>query len=305
MNKIDKNKILFLWLNDKEFHAEQASKRGVTVREVFKVSSRFVKMLRRIYLKVNCLSVLPWLNPAWARNLNEFNTVIIHASKLTPPVVKYISNTYPKIRIIIWYWNPVSKSVPIERFSKYGCEIWTFDKDDSIKFNIKYNLQYYFNNVKPIISHTNNDVFFVGGDKGRLDYLLKIKSQLESLGIKSIFNITNTSKIKIRKGIYQNRISYDEVMCEINNSKAIIDVVSKNQSGLTLRPLEAMFFRKKLITNDFDIVNRDFYSKENVFILGKDNINNLPYFLQRPYKEIPDSILLKYDFDLWLFRFFE
>lgn len=300
---IDKSKVLFLWLSDKEFHAKQASQRGVTVKEVFKVSSLFVKILRRVYLKVSCFSIFPWLNSSWSRSLNEFDTVIIHASTLTPPVVKYISNTYPKIKLIVWYWNPVKKSVPMEYFSKYDCEIWTFDEEDSKTFNLRYNSQYYFNNVKSHVSSTNNDVFFVGGDKGRLDYLLKIKGQFDSLGIKSIFNITNSSKVKVKNDIYQSRISYDEVICKINNSKAIIDVVSKNQTGLTLRPLEAIFFRKKLITNDFEITNRDFYSKENIFILEKDDINNLPGFLESPYKDIPNSILLKYDFDLWLSRF--
>ncbi len=43
----------------------------------------------------------------------------------------------------------------------------------------------------------------------------------------------------------------------------------KNQHGISLRPLEALFLNKKLITNNRTVLNMDFYEKEKcVFLLN-------------------------------------
>lgn len=65
--------------------------------------------------------------------------------------------------------------------------------------------------------------------------------------------------------------------------------------------MESIFFEKKLITTNEDIANYDFYRKENVFIIGKDDYKDLPKFLNTPYKKIVDY----YDYHNWIKRFFE
>ena len=48
-------------------------------------------------------------------------------------------------------------------------------------------------------------------------------------------------------------------------SRSIIEIEDIDQNGLTLRSLESIFFGKKLITDNRDIVNYDFYKKENIY----------------------------------------
>ena len=64
--------------------------------------------------------------------------------------------------------------------------------------------------------------------------------------------------------------------------------------------MEALFYEKKLITNNKNIINYDFYCKENIFILEKDDIEELPQFLKTPYKKIDNEIVNKYEFENWL-----
>lgn len=54
-----------------------------------------------------------------------------------------------------------------------------------------------------------------------------------------------------------------------------------------------------------DIANYDFYRKENVFIIGKDDYKDLPKFLNTPYKKIPKKIVDYYDYHNWIKRFYE
>lgn len=309
MGKDIKNKTLFLWLNESEFHAKQASKRGVETKKIFKNTPSFLKLIRRFFLKLPYISIGFWLNQAWVKQLEKFETVIIHASLLTPKVVRFIANKNPQIRIIVWYWNPIVKSVAIKKFEKRLCEIWTFDEDDSERYSIRHNTQYYFRDIYDgntnKLKHGNLTVFFVGGDKGRLDYLLDIKEKLIQNKIEPDFNITNTSKVKVNSYVYQPRINYERVIERISASSAILDVVADKQTGLTLRPLEAMYFKKKLITNDKTIVNRDFYKKENIHVLGLDDFSKIKEFISSPYLELSEAIVARYDFDFWLSRFYD
>lgn len=300
----DKRRILFLWLNEYEFHAINARERGVCVKQVYKNVPKFFKAIRRLQIELKLPFISLWISD-WKNQLHKYETVIIHASKLTPPVVRFIRKKEPNIRIIVWYWNPVDKCVDINKFKKYDCELWTFDEMDHEKYALNYNTQYYFNDVSLPKAGPSVDVFFVGGDKGRIVDLISLKSNLDEQGISNYFHITPTGKENAAyREYYSKRISYDDVLRHIASSKVIADYVSDKQSGLTLRPLEALFFKRKLITNDKSIEKRDFYCKDNIFIIGKDDINDLAEFINRPYKEVDSEIVDQYDFSSWLNRFF-
>jgi hypothetical protein len=103
--------------------------------------------------------------------------------------------------------------------------------------------------------------------------------------------------------MYKKPISYDDVLVKIGKSKAILDYLSDPSDGLSLRPMESIFHKKKLITNSKLIANYDFYRPQNIFILGRDNLSDLPEFLNSPYEEIDKEIIEKYDFKNWLNRF--
>ena len=90
----------------------------------------------------------------------------------------------------------------------------------------------------------------------------------------------------------------------INESKAILDIVQENQTGITIRPLEALFFHKKLITNNKNIVSYKFYCQNNIFIIGKDDINTLKEFMELPWLEIDKEVSDFYTFPKWIERFF-
>jgi hypothetical protein len=293
-------------LNDKEFHALEAKKRGANIAQVYKNVPKVFKFFRRIQILLNLPYIELWLS-SWKKFISDYEVIILHASKITPPVARYIRKKYPDKRIIIWYWNPMKKCVDAKKFIKYNCEIWTFDEKDREQYLFNYNTQYYFSNVDVVPMESNSiDIFFVGKDKGRIKQLVDLKNKFDSYKLESKFHITKVrKKAKGYEKWYKNRMPYYEVLQHISKSKAILDYVSDNQSGLTLRPLEALFFKKKLITNDKSIVNRDFYRKENIFIIGRDEFNELPSFVSSPYLEINRKIVQKYEFEDWLNRFFE
>ncbi|QYS88749.1 hypothetical protein [Flavobacterium davisii] len=98
----------------------------------------------------------------------------------------------------------------------------------------------------------------------------------------------------------------DTIIPFINSSKfyknchAILDLAHKNQKGLSFRPYEALGLKIKLITNNSDIVNYDFYHPNNIFIFEEINTDKLIEFLKSPYHELPKEIYFKYSQKNWI-----
>ena len=112
----------------------------------------------------------------------------------------------------------------------------------------------------------------------------------------------NNSTLLNKKGLdyLKSPLAYNDVLKISARSKAIIEIVLPNQMGLTWRALEALFLKKKLITNNKNIKTYDFYNKDNIFIFGIDSISDLKSFINSPYVEIENSILKKYSFSTWI-----
>jgi 1,5-rhamnosyltransferase len=79
-------------------------------------------------------------------------------------------------------------------------------------------------------------------------------------------------------------------------------LVETGQTGVTLRIVESIVNGIKLITNNSRIEGYDFYSPDNIFILGKDNLEDLPVFLDKPYKPLPSSLIEEYFVDFGVYQ---
>lgn len=64
--------------------------------------------------------------------------------------------------------------------------------------------------------------------------------------------------------------------------------------------MEALFYNKKLITNNPEIRNFDFFHPNNIFILEQENLEEIPAFMEKPMYMQPDSLKAKYDVGSWL-----
>ncbi|MDE5609695.1 MAG: hypothetical protein K2I66_04855, partial [Bacteroidales bacterium] len=89
----------------------------------------------------------------------------------------------------------------------------------------------------------------------------------------------------------------------LSKAGIVVDINQKGQTGLTRRPIEALLWNKKLVTNNPDIVNYDFYRPENIFIYGVDDPCGFEHFVETPLTEIPDNIKSRYTVEGWLKQF--
>lgn len=301
-----KSKILFLDCEKDDFYRREREKiKGVDSQLLYSKIDFINKVIR--FFGIYFFSpILYFSYGSWKKKLSEYDVFILPSRKSAKYAVKYIKKKTNK-RVIVWYWNIVTKEEINPRYcKKYNVEAWTFDKNDAKKYNMNYNDAYYFKNINKTDEDKayNKDVFYIGTEKeDRVNVLKQLKNEFDNQKITYDINVVRNPHYKGKDNIkYAKKMKYEEVLKKIESSKAILDITNNNQVGLTLRPLEALFFKKKLITNNNSIINYEFYNKNNIFVIGKDNIDGIKEFINNDYVEISQNIIDTYDFENWLKR---
>lgn len=295
------NKTLMLWPNInedipsliKEYYSDI-----IDINNLYKPCSSYKRIIRKL-LSIAKLSTEIFFDE-WIYDITKYDMIIIHANIINQSVPKTLRKKGYKGRIIYWYWNPVSASISPDKIDRNNCELWSFDYNDCKKYNMKYNSTYYFRRlpVQEVIPKT--DVFFIGKDKGRYNRLNNFKKFIEDLGFSTNFLIIKDKTSK--GGKYAKSLPYNEVINLTIEANCILEFLQKEQSGMSLRVMESLFFHKKLITDNKNLKNTKVYDIGNTYIIGSSSIG-IEQFMKEPIKPVENTLLKYYDFENWLNRF--
>ena len=269
------------------------------------------RTLFKLYEHIHFCDVTRWLED-WKYKIAEYDVIFIFDGVRGRDVIEYIRDHNKRARIIIYYINPVDfadRKAP-HNYKGLDCEFYTFDPIDAKKFGIKFKPYFYpeeymidCDEKVPI----KQDIFFVGVDKDRLGVIKALHRRFEQMNLTDKLMIVATLHKKYSRSDEKwlaKRVPYEKIAENIKQSRAILDIVQSGQSGITLRPMEAMFYNKKLITNNIYIKEYDFYNPHNIFILQERNISELKEFLELPTIEINQEIKNKYRFSGWWLKEF-
>lgn len=222
--------------------------------------------------------------------------IIVYDATITKKYLLWLMEKFPNSNIHFFYCNKIgyANHLKPDEIPK-GISIWTYDEYDANKFGINYSPSSTLLKKQPHYENPSYDVFFIGKDKGRGEYLLDLQNKLNKMGIRTKFIITADGRLSRRKKYYSKYITYEQVLEYDKSSKAIVNIIMPTQVALTVRDFEAISLDIKLITNNIEIIKYDFYHPENIFILGRDNLNDLPKFLDTPVIPISEEILNRYN----------
>lgn len=281
-------------------------------------STWWTKTLFKIYehLPAGWLDRSRWYGD-WKHHVEDYDVIIIINQVRGRDVVEYMRARNPKARIIIYYEttiDPADRKAP-QHYQNLGVEFSSFDKKDCDLWNLRYVPYFYsfwngsmdeLRAIQQASSHPETDIFFVGYDKNRLHQLVDLQRELDRLSVTHRMLIVRTPhrvySPSDSRYLTEHALPYEKIIEHIRDSKCILDYVSEGQVGITLRPMESVFFRKKLITNNPDVVHYDFYCPENVFILGQDDMTTLRQFIDAPYRPLPMNVVQNYTAEAWLDR---
>lgn len=256
-----------------------------------------LKILRRLTLSIGVLRKRFWYG-SWFSNLDRYDKIFIFAINGIGPIINDIENCLRKgVTPFVFFWDPVFR---VEECLKYRLPKWSFDLSDCGKYNLAYNTTFYFKNLYnsrlALDRAPKYDIYFTGLTKGRKEVIRALESQFYNLGISTNFILVELNS--------QSGVSFEQNLENISNARAVLDIVQEGQTGLTVRVMESIYWKKKLVTNNRSIVNEFFFNPKNIFVLGKNDLSKLCAFLneENDFRDY-DTLQEFYDFNNWLIRF--
>lgn len=241
---------------------------------------------------------LPFPKFILCENIFNYDRIIVTDSATNISLIKTLKKYYKNTDIFLYYMNVITEN------NKYLMElfqnnnIYTFDENDSWAHEIKYRHTPYSSNLPFKEGNRKYDTVFLGRAKNRIDEINRIIRAFDERKIKLKMLVLGAKNLEYSIDTY---ISYEEYLEYISNSITILEIIEAGQSGCTLRFMESLFFKKKLITNNKDIVNDLYYNNQNVFILGVDSLDNLVNFINSPYAD--EFSIQDLDFQNWISNF--
>lgn len=182
-------------------------------------------------------------------------------------------------------------------------EVYTFEKEDALKYNLKFITNFIYNESKLNTEGVFKfDVFNISSRDNRFRTICKIAKKLKAKEISFKF-IIHDKKNKLKDPNIEfipESIQVDLVNKLVNDSKLLLDIHRKEQNGLSFRVFESLGLQKKLITTNHNIVQYDFYNPKNILIIDEKNINFDIDFFRSSYEPIPDDIYKKYTIENWV-----
>ena len=307
-------KILFLTNGKNDMVESKKYNDYIYANSVYRYNSKLFKAFTKFIIKAKCYIFLKFLLGNWATNINEYDIIVCEGLKGKKWIFEYLlKNKNEKTKIIMWHWNKIYKKEinPNEDIAR-KCEQWSFDPDDCKEYNLKYNTQYFHKMSIDENLEKQWDAYFLGTDKNRATQILKMKKIFDELDLKTNFHIVNSQLENKNPNItYKKSISYKENIKNVVKTKVLIDIPITGQKGLTLRVLEALYYKRKLISFNSELENQSFYNKNNILILeerdleSKDIKNRIKEFIDIPYFETKENKLARkfFSFEEWLLRF--
>lgn len=222
-------------------------------------------------------------------------------------------------RFVLYQWDSQTNFPYIKQIQELFDKCYSFDKNDVQGNPLLRFLPLFYSRTYERIGQNKNidfkyDFCFVGTAHPKKYKFIKMMSeQLKNVYPKQFIYFFFPSPIvffyrkivnkELRMAKYSEFKYIPLTGNEMNEiyeaSRCVLDSPQAGQLGLTIRVIEALGAKKKLITTNEDIINYDFYRPENIYLYdGKMDLNNI--FFKTSYIDIDQNIYEKYSLRSWL-----
>ncbi len=233
-------------------------------------------------------------------------------------------------RIAIFTWNPVIdhsqtrwiRHLHIAQLKRLG-RVFTFDPGDASRHGLTLVDQVYrrVDSLRAPVPQ-DIDIYFLGKDKGRFAQLEALGARWRRLGLRTLLQVIEepdeSHPASEAVALRREALAYRENIALIHRARCLLELTQANQTGLTIRCLEALFFDRKLITNNPAVRALALYHPARFFVLGEagvdgadgsdgstapDDAERLLAFLAAPLPPPDEAALAAYAFDRWVLQF--
>lgn len=309
--------------NYHELIADELEKAGANV---WRLQDDFINdsvFYRFVWRKVDCLKNI-YVNKKFTSHLsvipNDLDYVfIIKGTALTEQVVQSIKDKSPSAIFINYQWDSIKNSpnaLLIADKCKYN---YTFDPEDAERLSWKYLPLFYYgeNNEKTVKRYDFAYVATLYYKRAKILNLIREYCEKNNYSLYE-YVYANKWTFFLRKYILRDKnyrniqksdvrfstLKKDELSQIYKLSRILVDYKVETQKGLTMRTIESIGFRCKLITNSNFVKECDFYTPNNIFVYDVEKFDIPKSFVESDYEELSSIIMQEYSCENWVKHIF-
>jgi len=257
------------------------------------------------------------------RDLKLDYLLLINPEAIDNKKIEKIKQYHSNIKVLIYMWDSIKNKKKSLELLKNSDKFFTFDSEDEKNYkDILFLPLFYIDDYKNISISSNYeyDFAFIGTiHSDRYNIVKKIEKFSQENNLKIYFYFYSPSRIlfflqrlfkKDFRNIDRNDISYipmnkNDIISVVSKSRIIVDIQHPFQNGLTMRSIEMLGAKRKLLTTNKSIIGYDFYNAKNIAILDRNNIEISINFIKTKYEEINNEVYQKYSIYGWLQNIFK
>lgn len=288
------------------FDEHAVNKQGIFSKIFYKLSDGIITAIHTQYIK----------NIINSTQLNYDIVIVIRGEYLNCRAIESLKVAFKDAVFIMYQWD-FEKNLPLLKSQvSYFDAVYSFDKHDCKKFGFIHK-PLFFNTLHERYSGVRKKYLFnfVGTDHSDRNKVIKDFIQENDVGIDQFFlhlfrpkrsivlNALKNPKFLFNRdfSLYKHfPLDEESTITSMAESEIIVDITQPEQTGLTMRTLEALGLKRKLVTTNKDIVNYDFYHPNNIFLIDRNSLKVPKYFIDSEYVELHESIYNKYHIDNWV-----
>ena len=259
----------------------------------YKINKFLQLPLKRIWNKYSVLHNISFEEEYY--NVILFNSFALQ--EYSVQLILDLKKRYPNIYLALYFSDTIAS--PVIKKAVYMSKkipfdlIYSFDPVDSFENGYIYTTAIYSKYNVTEMEQPQNDLFFVGENKGRISMLNSIYAAAVKNGLVADFRILRVRDDEKIDGTikYNSRITYLDCLSELQNSKCILDIVQEGQTGTTLRYYEAVCYNKKLLTNNKSLSKMKYYNSSYIQIF--DTVEDIDW----EWVKKEDAVNYNYDND--------
>tara|TARA_Y100000589_G_scaffold331568_1_gene385647 strand:+ start:460 stop:1440 length:981 start_codon:yes stop_codon:yes gene_type:complete len=205
----------------------------------------------------------------------QFDTIICIKGNFLDRQTLSIIQSLP-VNKSLYLWDSVIRDSNAKIIHIYFDNVFSFDRKDCEAYSFRLLPLFYIDRKNKFpVAVNKKRIFFLGTSHSvRMDKILVLAESLSlefTLDINLVVSKLNwLSKLGRGKYITCRRWSYMKYLNHLTQADIIIDVNHPDQSGLTMRTIEALGMGKNLITTNPEIKNYYFYEPERILIWDRE-----------------------------------
>lgn len=278
------------------------------VKGLLRINRRFVHGLTKKHL-ANII--------ADGRAFEPNVVLLINGQSFLAKDIARLKEAFPKARFIYYTWDSLDNYPEVLKFAPYFEKRYSFDSED-VKRHPTFQLLPLFYapsyaEVAPL-KEPEYDFFYCGtAHPKKYGEIEAMKDQLIKAGYQGFVYEYLASPLvyhyyKLKGGSYRGKkkgdfnyksLSSGEMAHLFTSASWILDSQAAHQSGLTMRTLECLGAKRKLITTNPAVLSYDFYRPENIYVARDGVIDPQNVFFNSAYVPLPQEIYEKYSLASW------